>query len=159
VPIVGMLVFSLPALCCFAGASRVGEPSDKTAGAPPRFVLDLRGSPAGGPKSPNLLRLWRSEGQRTPGHAPLPYYRPLGLDEDEFRRQVTGQDQDFLSCKVASIRRWLYLPLGDLPRHEVAAELQRLASVFSEVAQGGSRRGCDWELDSRSDGIVLLLPD
>jgi hypothetical protein len=54
---------------------------------------------------------------------------------------------------------WLDAPLRDLPRDEVRTALARYRNVFREIDLAAHRRHTDWQLESRSEGVGLLLPE
>ena len=51
------------------------------------------------------------------------------------------------------------MPLKDLPRKEVAEKVGMTRYLIRELEIGSKRKQCDWQLDNRSEGIGLLVPD
>jgi hypothetical protein len=70
-----------------------------------------------------------------------------------------GQDKDFDQRETGSILRWIVIPLADLPRQEVRARIDHHDLVFREVGLGARRKNCEWGLDDRADGPLLLETD
>ena len=86
---------------------------------------------------------------RTPGNAAV-VYNKLDLEtSDESKRQLEEQ-----------ARKWLDLPLADLPRKDVREHLARWQGKLDDLRMAARRESCDWELPLRERTFVtLLLPE
>jgi hypothetical protein len=95
--------------------------------------------------------LFPDRGQLTDGNAPTQYYRALSLfvENRALLDELRGQYWD----------DWLATPLDKLPRKEVKEKVQMCRYLIRELQLASKRKQCDWQLDNRSEGIGLLIPD
>src|SRR5207247_2627281 len=96
-------------------------------------------------------RLFPDSGQLTDGNAPTQYYRALSLFVEN-RALLDDLRGDHWET-------WLHMALKDLPRKEVAEKVNMTRHLLRELEIGSKRKQCDWQLENRSEGIGLLIPD
>ena len=96
-------------------------------------------------------RLLPDRGQLTEGNAPTQYYRAMSMfmENAGLLAELRG---DYWET-------WLAMPIKDLPRKEVNEKVQMTRYVLRELEVGSKRKQCDWQLEGRSEGFGLLLPD
>jgi hypothetical protein len=113
------------------------------------IYLTLR--PAELPQPSLKYRLFPDPSQLTDGNAPTQYYRALSLfvENKGLYYEVRADYWD----------NWLNMPLKDLPREEVAARVRLTRNLLRELEIGSKRKQCDWQLENRSEGAQLLVPD
>jgi hypothetical protein len=127
-----------------------GLPAARAAGKP-GDPIRLAVSPAGAPKPSLKHRLLPARADLAPGNAAAQYYRALALF---FENSFLLKD-----IKEQYWHDWLETPLADLPRKDMAEHLQQARHLLREVELGARRRQCDWQLESRPEGIGLIVPD
>jgi hypothetical protein len=136
------IVASFACLFLTAGslfAQKVGEP----------IYLTLR--PAELPQPSLKYRLFPDPSQLTDGNAPTQYYRALSMFVEN--QALLGE------LRADYWDSWLNTPLKDLPRKEVADKVSNARYPLRELEIGSKRKQCDWQLENRSEGLGLLIPD
>jgi hypothetical protein len=131
-----LLATALPA------ARAAGKPGD-----PIQLVV----RPADAPKPSLKYRLMAAPRDLEPGNAAAQYYRALALF---FENSFLLKD-----VKEQYWYDWLDTPLADLPRKDMAEHLRQARFLLHEIDLGARRRECDWQLEGRSEGIGLIVPD
>ena len=102
--------------------------------------------------TPSLkYRLAPDRRELIPGNAATLYYRTYAL--------LWENSVLFKDLKEKHWYEWTSMPLDQLPRDEVRQKVQAAKHMIREINLAGRRRDCDWQLDGRSDGIGLLLPE
>jgi hypothetical protein len=111
--------------------------------------LTLR--PAGPPSPASKYRLLPDGRDLVPGNAAALYYRSMaGFAENKALLDgIRGGQWDL----------WSNMPLDQLPRAEVYAQLSEQQYLLRQLDQAAHCRDCDWELAGRPEGIALLLPE
>jgi len=122
-----------------------------TAAAKPGEPIQLSLQPAAAPKPSLQYRLLPDPRDRTPGNAATLYYRSgaLFLENHDL----------LLDIKAEHWSQWLEVPSAKLPRQEVSHKLTLARHLLREIELAGRCRHCDWQLEGRSEGAGLLLPE
>jgi hypothetical protein len=117
---------------------------------PPEGIL-LKVYPAEPPQPSLKYRLFPDRGQLTEGNAPTQYYRALSLfvENQALLAEIRGEYWD----------DWLATPPDKLPRKEADGKVRMCRYLIRELQLASKRKQCDWQLENRSEGIGLLVPD
>lgn len=108
-------------------------------------------SPAAPPKPSLKYRLLPDRRDLVPGNAAALYYRGMA---SFYERQFLLTD-----IKEQHWDRWLAMSPDELPKDEVRAKVNPTDKLLSEFEEAARRRDCDWNLDNRSEGPFLLIPE
>jgi hypothetical protein len=108
-------------------------------------------SPADFPKPSLKHRLLPDPRDLTPGNAAAQYYRAFAL---------FAENRDGLrEIKESYWYDWAETPPDQLPKTEVQDKLHLVRHFLHEIEVGAGRKECDWQLENRSEGIGLILPE
>jgi hypothetical protein len=138
---------TLGCLIVLFGAVTTVTAQTRQPGDPIRLTLH----PAALPVPASAYRVLPDGREMLPGNAAALYYRafaPLADNTSLFDEVKSGQWD-----------LWLEKPLKELPLAEVRSKLEVVAPLLHELDLAAHRRDCDWQLEGRSEGIGLLLPE
>ena len=130
---------------------------------PPSGTTTILLRPAAAPSPALKYRLVPERPGLIPGNAAIFYHRALLVagthraDLDAERKAVPPATQPETTDDL--IYRWLEGPIADVPRDEARALIARFQTPLREVELAATRTTCDWEFESRTEGITLLLPE
>ena len=116
--------------------------------------------PAAEPVPALKYRLLPERNTQIPGNAAIFYHRAVLKLEDTWRSQRRAKEQGksvIDGDKATS--DWITGPLSAIPRDQARRWLEDYRSTLHETELGAHRLTCNWEFDSRSDGIELSLPE
>jgi hypothetical protein len=117
------------------------------AGQPPLVRVSIH--PQAEPVPALKYQLLPTLEEQQPGNAAVFYHRAMLIRS---QLQVTPE----LDLKESA---WLEVPLRDLPRADVRKAIEKYRNVFHEIDLAARRLRIDWELEFRSEGFGLLLPE
>lgn len=108
-------------------------------------------SPADLPKPSMKHRLLPDRRDLVHGNAAALYYRAMAsFVENRFLlMDLNEQHWD----------RWMNTPVDELPKDEVRTKVNQTRNLIREFEEGARQRQCDWNLDNRSEGFLLLIPE
>src|SRR5579884_400169 len=117
----------------------------------PSEPIALTLHPAAPPKPSLKYRLLPDRREQQPGNAAALYYRALAMfvENQTLLREIQSEYWS----------NWRALPLKQLPRQEIQEKLRMARHLLAELQQAALRRDCDWQLEGRSEGFGLLLPE
>jgi hypothetical protein len=128
---------------------------------PPKpTVITLR--PAAAPVPALSVQLLPDRKELQPGNAAIEYHRAMQmlvsrrLSETRPRAE-TGKPLPESTEELIS--RWAAGPIGDIPREEARTKLAAYEDVLHEVDLGAHRERCDWQLEKRTEGFTLVIPE
>lgn len=107
--------------------------------------------PAALPEPSLKYRLLPDRAELVPGNAATIYYRSEAMFVEN-RYLLDDIQEDHWD-------RWFITPIKDLPQSEVEAKLGPARNFLHEIEVATHYRRCDWEVDSRSEGVGLFTPD
>jgi hypothetical protein len=139
-------------------AAPPAAPAQPAAERPPTTIT-LRPAPA--PVPALKYRLVPERRSLAPGNAAVFYHRGIQMLM-ETRARLTGQakgDAARPGSPDVMIAEWVAGPIDKIPRDEARARLASFDNALKEVELGAARASCDWELDRRTEGIYLLMPE
>lgn len=84
---------------------------------------------------------------QTPGNAAPLYHMAIHLLDDTEKND-----------SIDKIEEWLEMPLEEIPRDKVRAELDKFHTVLRQFNLATHREYCNWDLPVRTEGFSLLLP-
>jgi hypothetical protein len=116
-------------------------------GEPIRLTLSPGALPAPSLKYPLLP----DPQDQIPGNAASLYYRAEAM--------LAGDPALLKRAGAELLDDWRNAPLKDLPLDNVRDALRPFGPVLSEIKQAVRRRECDWQLEGRSEGAALVIPD
>lgn len=137
-------ILALPALLLVCGLSQ-GQAVKP--GEPVRLTIGPTKTPA-----PSLnVRLLPDEKELTPGNAATLYYRCFAhyMENQALLKNVQGETWE----------KWLGMKPSDLPKEEIRNNLRMARHLLREAHLASRMRSCDWQIEGRSEGVGLLLPD
>ncbi len=107
--------------------------------------------PAELPQPTLKYHLFPERDELTDGNAPTQYYRAFALffENPELLTDLRGEHWEL----------WQTMPLKELPRKEVEEKVNRARYIIREMEIAGKRKQSDWQLENRSEGIGLIIPD
>jgi hypothetical protein len=102
--------------------------------------------------TPSLkYHLLTADRDQTAGNAATLYYRAWAT--------LAENKAFFMDLREPHWYEWLDTPLEDLPLQEMEGKLALGRIMFQEMELATRCRRCDWQLEGRSEGIGLLLPE
>ncbi len=107
--------------------------------------------PAASPEPSLKYRLLPDRTELVPGNAATIYYRSEAMFAEN-RYLLDDIQEDHWD-------RWFIAPVKDLPLPQVDEKVQFARNFLHEIEVATHYRRCDWEVDSRSEGVGLLTPD
>jgi hypothetical protein len=121
--------------------------ADARPGDPIRLVV----SPAAAPKPSLKYRLISDRRDLTPGNAATLYYRAMAsfVENSQLLKEIGEQYWS----------DWLETPVKDLPMEQVGEKLGQARRLLHEVELASRCKDCDWQIEDRSEGVGLLLPE
>lgn len=123
----------------------------------------ISAKPASAPTPSLKYRLLPASTELTPGNAATLYYRTFSfLTEapNNFKNTLLGGWQkDDKGEEYSQVERWLKMPLKDMPQQSVEEFLGMFSTYIRELTQATHRQSCDWEVNGRPEGLMLLLPE
>jgi hypothetical protein len=121
--------------------------ADARPGDPIRLVV----SPAAAPKPSMKYRLMPDRRDLTPGNAATLYYRAMAsfVENSQLLKEI--REQYWYD--------WLETPVKDLPMDQLREKLGQARRLLHEVELASRCKDCDWQIEDRSEGIGLLLPE
>jgi hypothetical protein len=146
------------ALCPGAAPAQPARP-----GQPPAIVIAVR--PAAAPVPALSVQLLPDRHELEPGNAAIFYHRAaemLVLSRESWQaqpRKPLAAGQRPPESPDMAFSRWASGPLKDIPRDEARNRLQAYDFVLHEVELGARQSTCDWNLDRRTEGITLRIPE
>jgi hypothetical protein len=96
-------------------------------------------------------RLLPDRAELVPGNAATIYYRSEAMFVEN-RYLLDDIQEDHWD-------RWFITPIKDLPLTEVETKVGFARNFLHEIEVATHYRRCDWEVDSRSEGVGLFTPD
>src|SRR5947209_606916 len=117
----------------------------------PGEPIRLTVHPAALPTPSLQHRLLPDRRDQGPGNAAALYYRSMAM--------LWENTPLFKDLKEDHWDQWLALPLKELPRDEMKEKLGWARHMFRELEQAAGCRDCTWQLEGRSEGLGLLLPE
>ena len=131
---------------------------------PPKpTVLTLR--PAAAPAPALSIQLLPDRHELEPGNAAIFYHRAIEmlLQSREGRqiqlRQPLAPGERPPQSPEKLISDWGSGPLKDIPRDEASINLKVYEHALHEVELGARQATCDWNLDRRTEGFTLQIPE
>jgi hypothetical protein len=121
------------------------------AAARPGDPIQLVVSPSAAPRPSLKYRLMPDRRDLTPGNAATLYYRAMAsfVENSELLKEI--REQYWYD--------WLETPVKDLPMEQVREKLGLARHLLHEVELASRCKDCDWQIEDRSEGIGLLLPE
>ena len=125
---------------------------------PPAVPIVLR--PAAAPVPALKYRLLPERSTLLPGNAAIFYHRAVEmmLEKRLLTEQVKERNQKPVSDNQA-VSEWNSGLVTAIPLDQAHGCLDRHRSALHEVELGARRLACDWEFDSRQEGIELQLQE
>ncbi len=136
------------------------QPSAPTRPSEPEPVV-LTIHPAGEPIPALKYRILPDRRAQLPGNAAVFYHRAIQMMKDIRIAALSGPRETGQPAPNPEfdIADWINGPLDEVPRDNAKTQLETYANALHEVELGALRQHCDWELDQRTEGIALLLPE
>jgi len=124
----------------------------------PSVAMVLR--PAAEPVPALKYRLLPERSTQIPGNAAIFYHRAILMlrDTRQGTRPAKEQGKSPTTDEQATLG-WIIGPLSAIPHDQARQWLETCRRSLHETELGARRRTCVWELESRSEGIELLLPE
>ena len=121
------------------------------ADAKPGDPIRIAVNPAEAPKPSLKYRLAPDRRDLAPGNAAAVYYRAMAffVENSALLKEI----------KDDSWSEWMHTPLKELPLEQVKEQLAHARHLLHEIDLGARCKDCDWQLENRSEGAVLLLPE
>jgi hypothetical protein len=121
------------------------------ADAKPGDPIQLVVGPAAAAKPSLKYRLIPDRRDLTPGNAATLYYRAMAsfVENSQLLKEI--REQYWYD--------WMETPVKDLPMEQVREKLGLARHLLHEVELASRCKDCDWQIEDRSEGIGLLLPE
>jgi hypothetical protein len=124
----------------------------------PAIVIAVR--PAHEPVPALKYGLLPERGKLVLGNAAVFYHRAIAMYLEASQR--TRRNKELGKSTAAdeqAVGDWISVPLHSIPRDQARQWLGIFPSVLHEAELGAYRRTCDWEFESRKEGVWLLIPE
>ncbi len=125
------------------------------AARPAPFML----RPAKAPVPALKYELLTDRSALVPGNAAVFYHRAIEIHQETDRARRPGEAKNDPATDEQALAGWLSGPLHSIPHERAGQMLDRYRMVLFEIKLAVQRRTCDWELDSRTEGVDLLIPE
>ncbi len=124
----------------------------------PSVAIVLR--PAAEPIPALKYRLLPERSTLVPGNAAIFYHRAILKLEETWQstRRAKEQGKSLIDDENALVD-WITGPLKAIPHDRARHWLEKYSSTLHETELGARRLTCNWEFDSRLEGIELMLPE
>ena len=141
------------ATSCFHGTASAQRPPY------PPTAITLR--PSAGPQPALRYHLVPERRTLVPGNAAIFYHRGIQFVSQTRTSLADPKRVDPVSgiATEEQIALWLNEPLAEIPRDKVEKVLETFKQSLTEAELGATRSHCDWELDNRTEGITLMIPE
>jgi len=124
----------------------------------PAVAIVLR--PAAEPVPALKYRILPERSTLIPGNAAIFYHRAIDLLQETRQRTQRAKEQEkSLVTDEQASADWITGALNAIPRDQARQWLERYRSTLHETELGARRLTCNWEFDSRTEGIELMLPE
>ncbi|MFI5460075.1 MAG: hypothetical protein ACHRXM_32045 [Isosphaerales bacterium] len=121
----------------------------------PAVAIVLR--PAAEPVPALKYRILPERSTQIPGNAAIFYHRAILMFQDT--RQRTRRAKESPATEEQASGQWITGPLNAIPHDQARQWLETYRSSLHETELGARRLTCNWEFDSRTEGIELMLPE
>jgi hypothetical protein len=106
-------------------------------------------------------RLLPEHRELVPGNAALFYHRAIEIAQERWERVRASRDGTGQAAvgDEQAVLRWISGPLQEIPRDRARRLLDTFRLALHEAELGARRQSCNWEFETREEGIGLLLPE
>jgi hypothetical protein len=141
----------------------VAIPVSGLAQAKPGEPIAIQAAPAAAPARSLQYRLLPAPHERVAGNAATLYYRTfsfLGEQSPAFFKAFRFEPvKDDKGREYFLVPKWLEMPLKELPRDKVRVHVDLFRHFLRELELAAHRQSCDWDVQGRREGMLLLLPE
>lgn len=124
---------------------------------------ELKAQPAAAPVPSMKYRLLPASTELVPGNAATLYYRTFSFLTEappNFMNLMRGDwKKDDKGEEYSQVERWMKTPLKELPQKDIENFLGAFNAYFKELRQATHKQSCDWDIQGRPDGLLMLLPE
>ena len=125
---------------------------------PPAVAIVLR--PAAAPTPALKYRLLPEHDTMVPGNAAVFYHRAIEMFQERSQRTAPNKPQGKSTvADEQAVADWITGPLLSIPRDQARQTLDAYRAALHETRLAGRRQTCNWEFDSRQEGVGLLIPE
>jgi len=124
----------------------------------PVVAIVLR--PAAEPVPALKYRILPERSTQIPGNAAIFYHRGCLMLENTWQSaRRAKEDEKSPISEEQAIGDWISGPLKAIPQDRARPWLEKHRSILHETELGARRLTCNWEFESRSEGIELMIPE